>query len=167
MFREIKNTGSIRFFQATLGLFVLFFGFLGFYYGVPLCDKSNNIDCTYYLLAAVFILSLAATIALQAFKGSQRYMNFQNKPTVERLTGVLEILIGPIIAFIYHTVNQFMHGWPQQDRWMGIWYETLLDGHISKGAWIDLTAIFLAIFFVADGLRRLLTKRPVDKHTSV
>jgi surface polysaccharide O-acyltransferase-like enzyme len=125
LFKNIGNANSSRNFFATQFFFLILFGFLGLYLGTPVCDKSTNTDCTYYLLIAVFVVSLVANIFLQIFQNSRSYTSFQNSGYIDKITGILEIIFAPVIAFFVHIIYQLLYGWPNTDPYMGVWYESV------------------------------------------
>jgi len=170
LFKNIGNTNSIRNFCATQFFFLILFGFLGFYLGAPICDKSANVDCTYYLLITVFVISLVANIVLQIFQNSRRYTNFQNSGYVEKITGTLEIIFAPVIAFFAYIIHQLLYGWPNTDLYMGVWYEAVFRNFVSKGLWIKILALLIMVSLIVDGIRKIrlgMRKKvvEVDKQT--
>jgi len=161
----IGNTNSIRNFFATQFFLLILFGFLGFYLGTPMCDKSTNVDCTYYLLIVVFVVSLIANIVLQIFQNSRKYISFQNSGYVEKITGTLEIIFAPVIALFAYIIYQLLYGWPNTDPWMGVWYEVVFRNFVSKGFWIKILALLIMVSLIADGIRKI--RKGIEKKKNI
>ncbi len=142
-------------------LFFLFIGsaFLGFYYGVPVCDESSNVDCSYHLILIILITPIVLNIFLYLIVQSNRYRRLQQGKAINILTGILEIVFAPFIALFTYIIYELIYGWSPDGTWLGTLYESLFRDFFGGVIWIKILTIVIALALVVDGVVRIRSDR--------